>query len=66
MIIDPRQLQDRPKVLIVLHQETSTPGRVGQELIKRGFALDIRRPRFGDLLPHTLDDHEGAVIFAVR
>jgi GMP synthase (glutamine-hydrolysing) len=63
MIIDPKEMQGRPKVLIVLHQETSTPGRVGQELIKRGFALDIRRPRFGDLLPETLDDHEGAVIF---
>ena len=34
MIIDPKEMQGRPKVLIVLHQETSTPGRVGQELIK--------------------------------
>ncbi|MHC5655341.1 glutamine amidotransferase [Stappia sp.] len=63
MIIDPKQFADRPKVLIVLHQETSTPGRVGQELVRRGFALDIRRPRFGDLLPETLADHAGAVVF---
>lgn len=63
MILDPKQLEGRPKVLIVLHQETSTPGRVGQELVKRGFALDIRRPRFGDLLPETLADHVGSVIF---
>ena len=46
--------QRRP-VLIVLHQETSTPGRVGQMLVKRGFPLDIRRPPLGDELPETLD-----------
>lgn len=53
----------RPRVLIVLHQEHSSPGRVGLELVKRGFALDIRKPRFGDRLPDTLADHAGAVIF---
>jgi GMP synthase (glutamine-hydrolysing) len=50
-------------VLIVLHQETSTPGRVGNALRALGHTLDIRRPRFGDLLPETLDHHAGAVIF---
>ena len=35
-------------VLIVLHQETSTPGRVGNALRGLGHPLDIRRPRFGD------------------
>ncbi len=50
-------------VLIVLHQETSTPGRVGNALQALGYALDIRRPRFGDALPETLDGHAGAVIF---
>ena len=50
-------------VLIVLHQENSTPGRVGQYLRKRGFPLDIRRPVLGDPLPATLDQHAGAVIF---
>ncbi|MET1416064.1 glutamine amidotransferase [Roseibium sp. HPY-6] len=53
----------RPKVLIVLHQETSSPGRVGLELVRRGFTLDIRKPRFGDTLPDTMADHAGAVIF---
>src|SRR5438477_635307 len=38
-------------VLIILHQEHSTPGRVGQALKSRGFVLDIRRPRLGDALP---------------
>ena len=50
-------------VLIVLHQETSTPGRVGNVLRALGHGLDIRRPRFGDPLPETLDGHAGAVIF---
>ncbi len=50
-------------VLIVLHQETSTPGRVGNVLRALGHPLDIRRPRFGDPLPETLDGHAGAVIF---
>ena len=51
------------KVLIVLHQEQSTPGRVGSALRQRGYDLDIRRPRFGDPLPKTMADHAGAVIF---
>jgi GMP synthase (glutamine-hydrolysing) len=50
-------------VLIVLHQETSTPGRIGNALRALGHGLDIRRPRFGDPLPETLDGHTGAVIF---
>ena len=52
-----------PPVLIVLHQETSTPGRIGNALRSLGYPLDIRRPRFGDLLPETLSAHAGAVIF---
>src|ERR1700733_8449243 len=50
-------------VLIVLHQESSSPGRVGNALRALGHSLDIRRPRFGDPLPETLDAHAGAVIF---
>jgi GMP synthase (glutamine-hydrolysing) len=50
-------------VLVVLHQETSTPGRVGNALRALGHDLDIRRPRFGDPLPRKLDEHAGAVIF---
>jgi GMP synthase (glutamine-hydrolysing) len=52
-----------PPVLIVLHQESSSPGRVGNVLRALGYQLDIRRPRFGDPLPTTLDAHAGAVIF---
>src|SRR4029079_2237282 len=51
----------RLPVLIVLHQESSTPGRVGNALRALGYRLDIRRPRFGDPLPETLEQHAGAV-----
>jgi GMP synthase (glutamine-hydrolysing) len=50
-------------VLIVLHQEHSTPGRVGHYFEAHGIPLDLRRPRFGDPLPDTLAAHSGAVIF---
>ena len=53
---------DRP-ILVVLHQESSTPGRVGQVLSAGGVNLDIRRPVLGDTLPPTLDDHRGAIVF---
>jgi GMP synthase (glutamine-hydrolysing) len=54
---------DARPVLIILHQEQSQPGRIGNALRKLGYALDIRRPRFGDSLPESLDRHAGAVIF---
>jgi len=50
-------------ILIILHQERSTPGRVGQALVRLGYPLDVRRPRYDDPLPSTLRDHSGAVIF---
>jgi len=51
------------KILVVLHQELSSPGRVGQILQRSGYTLDIRRPPLGDPLPETLAEHEGAVVF---
>ena len=53
---------DRP-VLIVLHQEHSSPGRIGRLLRAQGRVLDIRRPRFDDPLPASMADHAGAVVF---
>src|SRR4029079_15414325 len=50
-------------ILIVLHQETSTPGRIGHALRQRGYRLHIPRPRFGDPLPSPLSEHDGAIIF---
>lgn len=49
--------------MIVLHQAHSNPGHVGQWLRKRGHRLDVRRPRYGDPLPETLEHHAGAIIF---
>jgi len=54
--------EKRP-VLIVLHQERSSAGRVGQLLAEKGYRLDIRRPVLGDKLPSTLVEHAGAVVF---
>jgi GMP synthase (glutamine-hydrolysing) len=53
----------RRPVLIVLHQERSSAGRVGQMLLQKGYALDIRRPVLGEPLPSTLQNHAGAVVF---
>jgi GMP synthase (glutamine-hydrolysing) len=51
------------KMLIVLHSETSTAGRVGHMLREMGYQLDIRRPCLGEDLPASMDAHAGAVIF---
>lgn len=53
----------KPTILVILHQENSTPGRVGRWLEQNGFRLDIRRPRFGDTLPVHMDGHAGAIVF---
>ena len=50
-------------ILIVLHQEHSTPGRVGNALRQFGYPLDVRRPRFEDPLPQTMAEHAAAIIF---
>lgn len=56
-------MDERGCILIILHQEHSTPGRIGRLLSARGYRLDIRRPRFGDPLPPSMENHAGAVIF---
>ena len=66
MLFDDRTFYTRTTgkpVLIILHQERSSPGRVGHLLLEKGFSLDIRRPVLGDPLPATLEDHAGAVVF---
>jgi GMP synthase (glutamine-hydrolysing) len=50
-------------VLVVLHQEQSGPGQVGNVLRTQSVPLDIRRPRLGDPLPATLAGHSGVVVF---
>ncbi len=51
------------KVLIVVHQEKSTPGRVGEFLTARGFELDRRCPNLGDPLPTDLSGYAASVVF---
>ena len=51
------------RILLVVHQAHSNPGRVGRQLRAMGYELDIRRPSGGDSLPETMDEHDGAVIF---
>ncbi|WP_438751489.1 glutamine amidotransferase [Pararhizobium sp. O133] len=66
MLFDDRMFYTRKTenpVLIILHQERSSPGRVGQILLEKGFSLDIRRPVLGDPLPRTLEKHAGAIVF---
>lgn len=58
-----RRTDSRGTILIILHQERSTPGRFGALLRNRGYRLDLRRPRFGDPLPETLDAHDGVIVF---
>ena len=50
-------------ILIILHQEHSTSGRVGHHLRLLGYGFDVRRPRFGDPLPETMREHAAAIIF---
>jgi GMP synthase (glutamine-hydrolysing) len=59
------QKTDDPQlpVLMVLHQEMSTPGRVGHHLLSAGHNIDVRRPALGDPLPDTLARHAGVVVF---
>ncbi len=51
------------KILIIVHQEQSTPGRVGLMLKARGLELDIRRPCIGHDLPEDVRPYAGVVIF---
>ncbi|WP_199520170.1 glutamine amidotransferase [Fulvimarina endophytica] len=55
--------RDKKPILVVLHQESSTPGRVGQVLERHGLRLDIRRPVLDQPLPATLAEHSGAIVF---
>jgi GMP synthase (glutamine-hydrolysing) len=51
------------KILIVVHQEHSTPGKVGEFLVHRGYTLDRRCPNLGDSLPDDLSCYAAAVVF---
>lgn len=49
-------------LLVVQHQETCPPGRVGEWLTAEGVPLDVRRPYAGESLPEDLDGHDGLLV----
>jgi len=52
------------KVLLVVHQEHSDPGRVGEVLVQRGCTLERRCPNLGDPLPDAgLEGYAAAFVF---
>jgi GMP synthase (glutamine-hydrolysing) len=51
------------RVLIIVHQEHSNPGRVGELLVERGCTLDRRCPNLGDPLPQDLSAYAAAIVF---
>lgn len=51
------------KMLLVVHQAGSDPGRVGRMLAERGYELDVRCPSRGDPLPEDIEEYAGAVVF---
>jgi GMP synthase (glutamine-hydrolysing) len=56
-------MQTQAQVLIVVHQDTSTPGLVGDKLVSQGYALDVRCAALGDPLPALVTDYAGVVVF---
>ena len=51
------------RILLLVHQEHSEPGRVGRLLAERGYELDLRRPACGCEVPADMSEHAGCVIF---
>jgi GMP synthase (glutamine-hydrolysing) len=51
------------RVLMVVHQRHSNPGRVGELLVGRGGTLDRRCPNLGDPLPEDLSPYAAVVVF---
>jgi GMP synthase (glutamine-hydrolysing) len=56
-------MTNQRQILLVVHQETSDPGLLGEKLRSRGYRLDMRCPAIGDELPKTMAQHEGAIVF---
>lgn len=52
-----------PKVLCIVHQEQSDPGRVGVLLRQWGYELELRRPPLGDPLPADMNGYAAAIVF---
>jgi len=55
--------RSKPKILAIMHQEGSSPGRVGMMLEDMGYHIVGCRPPLGEDLPDTLADYAGAIVF---
>ncbi len=55
--------QHKKPILMILHRLESEPGAIGHFFKAKGVPLDIRRPRFGDALPASMEEHAGAIVF---
>ena len=53
----------RPKIAVVIHKETTSPGLVGEKLTAMGYSLDIRAPVLGEPLPADLENYAGVIMF---
>ncbi len=50
-------------ILVVVHQETSNVGLVGDLLRSQGYTLDVRCPALDQPLPTHMEDHAAAIVF---
>ena len=61
---NPKAQPSQPrKIAVIIHKETTSPGKVGERLTSMGYGLDIRAPIFGDALPEDLENYAGVVMF---
>lgn len=51
------------RILTIVHQSSSNPGRIGQILQEMQYALELRCPAVGTVLPNNLDDYAAVVVF---
>ena len=56
-------MSPKNRILTVVHQEISTPGLLGRNLIARGYELDRFCPCIGDPLPRELSAYEAVIVF---
>jgi GMP synthase (glutamine-hydrolysing) len=53
----------KPRILFIVHQESTNPGRIGQMVKEFGCEPVICCHACGDPLPESMDDYTAAVIF---
>lgn len=56
-------VKENKKILAIVHQATSNPGKVGKILRDRGYCLELCCPAIGEELPQTLEEYCGAIVF---